>query len=478
MNISNRIQPIILSGGSGTRLWPLSRESFPKQFITLENDSLKSLLQITLDRIKNLENLYQPIVICNEEHRFIAAEQLRELQIKPKTILLEPFGKNTAPAITAGAIKAIEEGEDPILLVLAADHEIKNTSKFINSINRGIKYALKNYLVTFGVIPTSPATGFGYIKAKQSLDYQNISGEEIDKFIEKPSKSIAEELILDKRYSWNSGIFMFKASTFLKELNNFLPDLIAKCQNSLKKNIIDLDFQRIDKKYFKDCPNISIDNGLMEKTNKGIVIPLDAGWSDIGSWKAVWENSKKDDRGNSKIGKVLIENSKNCYLRSENSLLVGIDIENLIIIETRDAVLIANKNQTEKVKDVVKKLKSKGMSEGNEHKKINRPWGNYVSIEENSTWKVKKIEVNPKSSLSLQMHKHRSEHWVVLSGIAKVQVDDKEIILHKNQSTYIPLKSKHRLTNPGIDPLIIIEVQSGSYLGEDDIIRFEDNYGR
>ena len=478
MNLRNKILPIILSGGSGTRLWPVSRESFPKQFIALKNNSGKSLLQDTLDRIKSLENLDQPIVICNEEHRFIAAEQLREINIKPKTILLEPFGKNTAPAIAAGAIKATESEEDPILLVLAADHEIKNKSKFLNSINQGIKFALENYLVTFGVLPTSPETGFGYIKAHQKLDYQNLAGEVIDKFIEKPIKSRAEELILDKRYSWNSGMFMFRASTLLKELNNYLPEIVSICKNSLKNNIIDLDFQRIDKKYFKDCPNISIDNALMEKTNKGIVIPLDAGWSDIGSWKAVWENSKKDYEGNSRIGKVIIENSKNCYLRSDKRLLVGIDIENLIVIETRDAVLIANKDNTEKVKDVVNQLRLNGMSEGKEHKKINRPWGNYVSIEEDSSWKVKIIEVNPNSSLSLQMHNHRAEHWVVLKGIAKVQIDHKEITLYENQSTYIPLRSKHRLSNPGINPLILIEVQSGDYLGEDDIIRFEDNYGR
>lgn len=351
-------------------------------------------------------------------------------------------------------------------------------SKFINTVKKGISYADKNYLVTFGVIPTSPETRFGYIKASKELNFQNLNGEKIEKFIEKPIRSLAEKLVLDKRYTWNSGMFMFKASVLLKEVEKYLPEVFLKCKESLKLNNYDLDFQRLEPNIFKNCPNISIDNGLMEKTDKGIVIPLDARWSDIGGWQAVWENSKKDNYGNSTKGRVLYEDSKNCYLRSENSLIVGIDIKDLIVVQTRDAVLVANKNKTEKIKEVVQKLKSKGFIEGKEHKKINRPWGHYISIEEDEKWKVKKIKVNPKSSLSLQMHKYRAEHWVVVTGTAKVEIDNKQIIINENQSTYIPLGSKHRLSNPTNKSLILIEVQSGDYLGEDDIIRFKDDYGR
>ena len=475
---SHKLLPIILCGGTGTRLWPLSRESFPKQFIILNEDSNKSLLQNTVHRLNSFNNIDQPIIVCNEEHRFITAEQLREERIIPKSILLEPFGRNTAPAITAAAFKAIEEDYDPILLVLSADHEIKNVRKFKDTVNKGISYAEKNFLVTFGVVPSAPETRFGYIKASKELNFENIKGEKIENFIEKPIKSLAEKLISDKRYTWNSGMFMFKASALLKEIEKYLPDVYIKCKQSLNSNNYDLDFQRLEPNIFKDCPNISIDNGLMEKTDRGIVIPLSAGWSDIGGWQAVWENSKKDDFGNSIKGRVLYEHSKNCYLRSENSLIVGIDIEDLIVVQTRDAVLVANKNKTEKIKEVVQKLKLKGLIEGKEHKKINRPWGYYISIEEGKKWKVKKIKVNPKSSLSLQMHKYRAEHWVVVTGTAEVEIENKKMILNENQSTYIPLGSKHRLSNPMNNSLILIEVQSGNYLGEDDIVRFKDDYGR
>ncbi len=474
----DKLLPVILCGGTGTRLWPLSRESFPKQFIILNEDSNKSLLQNTVNRLNSFDNIDQPIIVCNEEHRFITAEQLREENIIPKSILLEPFGRNTAAAITAAAFKAIEGGFDPILLVLSADHEIKNVREFKNTVYKGIFYANKNFLVTFGVVPSAAETRFGYIKASKELNFENLRGEKIEKFIEKPIKSLAEKLISDKRYTWNSGMFMFKASLLLNEVEKYLPEVYIKCKESLNSNNYDLDFQRLDPDIFKDCPNISIDNGLMEKTDKGIVIPLDAGWSDIGGWQAVWENSKKDEFGNSIKGRVLYEDSKNCYLRSENSLIVGIDIEDLIVVQTRDAVLVANKNKTEKIKEIVKELKLKGLVEGKEHKKINRPWGYYISIEEGEKWKVKKIKVNPKSSLSLQKHKYRAEHWVVVTGCAEVEIENKKTILNENQSTYIPVGSKHRLSNPTNNALILVEVQSGNYLGEDDIIRFKDDYGR
>lgn len=475
---TQKILPIILCGGSGTRLWPLSRVSFPKQFIILNENSNKSLLQNTLKRLAFLKKTYSPIVVCNEEHRFITAEQLREENIKPKSILLEPLGRNTAPAITAAALKATEDNEDPILLVLAADHEIKEIEKFRDAVNKGISFAEKDFLVTFGVVPTSSDTRFGYIKAHKELDFNSLGGEKIAKFIEKPTKSLAETLILDKKYTWNSGMFIFKASILLKEVETYLPEVFSKCKTAISNNNFDLDFQRLNAEIFRECPNISIDNGVMEKTNKGIVIPLDAKWSDIGGWEAVWENSKKDSEGNSMKGKVILEESKNCYIRGENSLIVGIDIENLIIVQTRDAVLVANKSKTEKIKDLVKKMQSEGLIEGKEHKKINRPWGHYISIEEDSKWKVKKIAVNPGCSLSLQKHDFRAEHWVVVSGLAKVEIDGKEILLKENESTFIPLGAKHRLSNPHNDLLTLIEVQSGDYLGEDDITRYKDDYGR
>ena len=475
MNNNNQIIPVILSGGSGSRLWPLSRASYPKQYICLTENTSKSMLQLTLDRVSDLENINNPIVICNEDHRFIVAEQLREVNITPKAILLEPFGRNTAPAIAIAAIKAMEEGGDPTLLILPADHEIKNTKNFLSAIKLGSKSS-ENRLVTFGIVPTSAETGYGYIKASKKMDEN--SGFLIDKFIEKPNKDLAKELIKDKLYTWNSGMFLFKSSLIVNELKKYYPEIIELCKKSIKKNNLDLDFQRIDQNYFKKCTNISIDKAVMEKTKLGSVIPLDANWNDLGGWNSIWNAHSKDENGNSSSGKVIIEDCKNCYLRSESRLIVGMGLKDLIIVETNDALLISDKDKSQNVKKIVEKLKLKGFQEGVEHKRVHRPWGNYISVEEDNRWKVKKIEVKPKSSLSLQMHHHRAEHWVVVTGTAEVEIDNKKIILSENQSTYIPLGSKHRLTNPGSINLVLIEVQSGTYLGEDDIIRFKDSYGR
>ncbi len=475
---SQNIQPIILCGGSGTRLWPLSRDSFPKQYISLSSKNKHSLLQNTIKRLKGLKNSMRPMMICNENHRFLVAEQLREININPKSILLEPEGKNTAPAIALSAIKALEIEEDPILLVLSSDHEIKNKQRFMEVIEAGLDFSLKDKLVTFGVIPSKPETGYGYIKAEKAFSLNKIEGQNIEKFEEKPDLNTAKEYVKDMRFTWNSGIFMFRASTIVEEMNNFCPEIIKFCRESLLKSESDLDFQRLHKDSFKKCPNISIDVAVMEKTEKGIVLPLDAEWSDVGSWQSVWENATKDEKGNSVVGNIIMRDTKNSYLRSEKRLMVGIGLNDIVAIETNDAILISNKCKSQDVKDVVKSLKENSVPEGNKHRKIYRPWGYYESIVEDTRWQVKLINVKPSEKLSLQMHHHRSEHWIVVKGTAKVEVNNKVEILSENQSTYIPLGSKHRLSNPGKIPLLLIEVQSGSYVGEDDIIRFEDKYGR
>lgn len=474
---NNSIVPLILCGGSGTRLWPLSRESYPKQFLSIKKDDKFSLLQKTILRILSLKNLKKPILVCNEEHRFIVAEQMREINIKDFIILLEPFGKNTAPAITLAALKSLELEEDPTLLVLSSDHEINDIEKFLDVVNLGLNYSEQNKLVTFGVVPSTPEIGYGYIKSKEPFN-NNLDGFEIECFIEKPDLETAKKLIKDNRFTWNSGIFMFKSKEIIKEINQFSPEILITCKESIKKSIFDLDFQRLDKESFRQCEDISIDIAVMEKTSRGIVIPLNAGWSDLGSWEAVWEISKKDLQGNYSEGNVVLEGTKNSYLRSEDRLIVGIDLNNLIIVETRDAILISDKKSSQKLKTLVNYLKKSKMPEGRSHTKVYRPWGNYLSVLEDDRWQVKLIEVKPGEKLSLQMHHHRSEHWVVVSGTAKVEVDSKIEILSENQSVYIPLGSKHRLSNPGKISLTLIEVQSGSYVGEDDIVRFEDIYGR
>lgn len=472
------VVPIILCGGSGTRLWPLSRESYPKQFLNLDSEDKKSLLQKTQERILHLDNALDPILICNEEHRFIVAEQMREINQNPYSIILEPFGKNTAPAIALGALKALAINEDPIILVLSSDHLIKNNEKFIKVINKGLKYARNNFLVTFGVVPISPETGYGYIKAEKPFMNDEIIGNKIEEFTEKPNLEKANKFIKDKRYLWNSGIFMFKAKTIIKELEKYSPEVVKSCKQAINKSTRDLDFTRINEDAFEKSPNLPIDIAVMEKTDKGLVLPLDAGWSDIGSWQAVWQTSNKDKKGNFIQGKVITKSVENCYLRGESRLIVGIGISDLAIIETNDAILISKIDDTQKVKDIVNQLKSKNIPEGQKHKKIYRPWGHYLSVVEESRWQVKLIMVKPGEKLSLQMHHHRSEHWVVVNGTAKVELDNDISMLSENESIYIPLRGKHRLSNPGKINLILIEVQSGSYVGEDDIVRFDDKYGR
>lgn len=476
--ITNPIIPIILCGGSGSRLWPLSRNSYPKQFLNLSDKGNMTLLQQTQERLSLVEGIERPLLICNEEHRFIVAEQMREINISPWKIVLEPFGKNTSAAISLGAQIALGKYENPNLLILSADHNIKNTKKFVDKIHHGVAYSEKGRLVTFGVIPDYPESGYGYIEAEKALNHDEKLGENIKRFLEKPNKKLAEQLIKDRRYTWNSGIFLFKAKSIIKELEKYAPEINLYCKESLKNSQQDLDFQRVDKESFKKCPNVPIDISVMEKTNLGTVLPLDVGWSDIGSWESVWKLSEKDSKGNHCTGKVITKDSKDCLIKSESRLLVGIGIKELIIVETNDAILIADKKKSQEVKNIVQELKEKDINEGLEHKKIFRPWGHYESVIDEIGWKVKMITIKPNEQLSLQKHLHRAEHWVVVRGKAFVEVDDKKATLDKNESVYIPKGSKHRLSNKFNIPLIIIEVQTGSYLGEDDIERFEDNYGR
>ena len=472
------IIPVILCGGSGTRLWPISRQSFPKQYLPLSSSNDKTLLQNTYERVKDIKGICNPILVCNEEHRFIAAEQMREINTKPISILLEPFGKNTAPAIALSALIALEKADDPIIIVLSSDHEVKDKEKFIENVKDGINFAKKDKLITFGVVPTHAETGFGYIKADKHLIEGNSRAYEIAEFTEKPNIEKAKEFISDHRYTWNSGMFIFRAKEIIKEIDKFSPEILEFCRKSLNQSEYDLDFRRLNKETFSKCPDVSIDVAVMEKTNRGLVIPLDAGWSDIGSWQAVWETSNKNQSENVIKGKVILNDSKKCLIRSEHRLIVGIGLTNLVVVETNDALLISEISKTQKVKEIVQTLKKKKLTEGYQHRKIYRPWGFYTSVVEDSRWQVKQIFVKPGEQLSLQMHHHRSEHWIVVKGTAKVQVNNTQSILTENESIYIPLGSKHRLINPGKIPLILIEVQSGAYVGEDDIIRFEDNYGR
>ena len=478
MDYVNKILPIILCGGTGTRLWPLSRRSFPKQYLSFNETKENSFLQETIQRIRGLKNLENPIIVCNEEHRFITAEQLRLINIKPNSIILEPSSQNTAPAITAAALRSVANGDDPILLILPSDHKINNDKIFLESIENAKKAARGGDIVTFGIKPTNPATGFGYIKSKNSIE-NNLPGPyPIESFIEKPNIELAEKFYKDEKYSWNSGIFMAKASVLIKELEIFSPKILFHCKDSLRKKINDLDFERLDKNSFEKCPNISIDKAIMEKTSIGVVFPLKVDWSDIGNWKSFWENSVKDDNGNVLIGDAIGLSSKDCLIHSNSRLTIGLNIKDLIVIETNDAVLVTKKSESESVKSLVNYLKSINRIESEENRKVFRPWGNYESLDNSVLWKIKRIEVNPGASLSLQLHNKRAEHWIVVEGHAKIEIDKKIFELEANQSCYVPIGTKHRLSNPSQEPLIIIEVQSGSYLEEDDIIRFKDIYGR
>lgn len=466
-----QIKPIIMAGGSGTRLWPLSRTQFPKQFLKLGLDGY-TLLQSTILRLKNLD-CDDPILICNEEHRFLAAEQMREIGVNA-TIILEPVGKNTAPAIALAAILLRQKQENKLMLVLAADHAISEQIAFENSIKDAIDLASQNKLVTFGIVPTHVETGYGYIEKGTPIEH----GFNIDKFVEKPDQATAQAYLESQRFLWNSGMFMFEAEQYLEELKKYASDIFQACNLSMQNICLDIDFIRIDQMEFEKCRSESIDYAVMERTAHAVVIPLEAGWSDVGSWSALWDIKPKDHNGNVTDGDVLLHHSQNNYCYSESRLVSLLGVENLVVVETKDAVLVADKNKVQDIKKIVEQLKNDDRSEYYRHREVYRPWGKYDSIDQSSRYQVKRITVKPGQKLSIQMHYHRSEHWIVVSGTAKIHKGTESFLLTENESVYIPLGEIHALENPGKLPLELIEVQSGSYLGEDDIVRFDDLYGR
>ena len=467
------ILPIILSGGAGTRLWPMSRELYPKQLLPLAGD--KTMLQETISRLDGLADIENPLIVCNDAHRFMVAEQIRQLDKQAHAIILEPCGRNTAPAVAIAALYAQNLKTDPVLLILPADHLIKDISRFHKAVQSGVTAAEQGSLVTFGVVPTQPETGYGYIRADQSA---NSSVYPVAEFVEKPDMETAKSYLASGDYYWNSGMFMFRASRYLEELELYQPEMLAACQNAYTHMLGDLDFQRLDETAFAASPADSIDYAVMEKTDRAVVIPLAAGWNDIGAWSALWDVHPHDSDGNVLIGDVLTESANNCYLHAGHRLLAAVGVEDLVVVETADAILVAQRDQVQNVKAIVTQLKQQDRTEANLHRRVNRPWGAYEGVDAGERFQVKRITVNPGASLSLQKHHHRAEHWIVVKGTAKVTCGDNILLLSENQSTYIPLGEVHRLENPGQIPLEIIEVQSGSYLGEDDIIRLEDAYGR
>ncbi|MHC1654808.1 mannose-1-phosphate guanylyltransferase/mannose-6-phosphate isomerase [Stenotrophomonas maltophilia] len=463
------IVPVILSGGSGTRLWPLSREAYPKQFLPLVGDD--TMLQATWKRVASIAGA-APIVVANQEHRFMAAEQLRECKVLPQALILEPVGRNTAPAIAIAALQALANGNDALLLVLPSDHVVRNEAAFHAAVKQAAIAAEAGKLVTFGIVPTAPETGYGYIKAAAGEGVRAV-----DRFVEKPDLATAEQYVASGEYFWNSGMFLFKASRYLKELETLQPAILAACRQALDKAARDNDFIRLDAEAFAASPNDSIDYAVMEKTADAAVVPLDAEWNDVGSWSALWEVSDKDADGNACHGDVIALDCKDSYAYG-NRLIAMVGLQDIVIVETDDAVFVGHKDRVQDVKEIVGQIKRDGRSEAAAHRKVYRPWGAYDSIDNGARFQVKRITVKPGATLSLQMHHHRAEHWIVVSGTAEVTRGDEVILLSENQSTYIPLGVTHRLKNPGKLPLELIEVQSGSYLGEDDIVRFEDQYGR
>ncbi|MEX0943321.1 MAG: mannose-1-phosphate guanylyltransferase/mannose-6-phosphate isomerase [Pseudomonadales bacterium] len=479
------VQPVILCGGAGTRLWPLSREMYPKQLLSLVGDH--SLLQDTVIR---MHAAAPPLLVCNENHRFMVAEQLRAIDLASAGIMLEPEGRNTAPAVAVAAEHCLAKGEDAILVVLPSDHVITQIEKFRAALDAAVELAEQGYMVTFGVVPTQAETGYGYIKAGQKVgkgvskgvskgvDDNPGNGFVVQQFVEKPDQATAEGYIKAGDYYWNSGMFVFKASRYLEELARFRPDIRAAAAASATNMTVDQDFIRMDEEAFCSCPADSIDYAVMEKTHHAVVIPLDAGWSDIGSWDALWQVSERDENHNALRGDVIVEDVTGSYIRAEHRLVSAIGVSDLVIVETADAVMIASQKDSQHVKKLVANLKTCEREERLTHRKVFRPWGSYEGVDAGPRFQVKRICVNPGAKLSLQKHAHRAEHWVVVTGTAEVTRDDEVFLLNANESTFIPLGAVHRLANPTDLPLEIIEVQSGDYLGEDDIVRLDDQYGR
>ncbi len=466
--------PVILSGGSGTRLWPVSRKNHPKQFWPLVSEV--SMLQQTCDRTRALAEA-DPVVVCNEEHRFFVAQQLQEAGYRNPSILLEPVGRNTAPAAAVAALHLLDEERDPVLMILPADHVIRDLEAFSAAVARGEALAREGHLVTFGIVPEYPETGYGYIQAGKALEGDDAAFR-IDRFVEKPDLATAGMYLKSGDYYWNSGMFLFRASVYLEELERQNPEMLRWCRRACAGAVRDLDFVRLDREAFEQCPSDSIDYAVMEHTQKGVVIPIDAGWNDVGSWSALWEIGDKDESGNVIQGDVLALDCRDNLLRSDGRLLAALGVKDLVVVDTPDVVLVAHRSQAQRVKELVEQLDDARRQEIEVHAQVHRPWGCYQGIDRAERYQVKRISVKPGARLSLQKHHHRAEHWIVVKGTALVTRGDETFLLTENQSTYIPVGELHRLENPGKIPLELIEVQSGSYLGEDDIVRFDDEYGR
>jgi mannose-1-phosphate guanylyltransferase/mannose-6-phosphate isomerase len=464
--------PVILSGGAGTRLWPLSREMYPKQLLALTSNL--SMLQDTAQRLGGISAARAPIVVCNEAHRFTVAEQLHALKLEPSGILLEPIGRNTAPAVAIAALRALELAKDATIVIAPADHVIPDAKKFQRAAEMAVGLAESGKLITFGIVANAPETGYGYIRrgAGPGPSFP------VAQFIEKPKLEVAEKFVASGDYYWNSGMFVFKAERFLAELGAFAPDILEASTAAYRKAKTDLDFVRIDKVAFEACRSESIDYAVMEKTKDAVVLPLDAGWSDVGSWSSLFDALPADGDGNVLQGDVLVHDTKDCYVHSTGRLVTAVGMSGHIIVETKDAVMVAPKDRVQDVKELVTQLRKAGRSESAWHREVYRPWGSYDSIDHGERFQVKRLTLKPGGSLSLQMHHHRAEHWIVVQGTARITVEDKTFLLAENESTFVPIGALHRIENPGKVALHIIEVRSGTYMGEDDVVRHEDNYGR
>jgi len=468
------LYPVILSGGSGSRLWPLSREHYPKPLLSLVSE--KTLLQETANRLDGIEGLGDAVYVCNEEHRFLVAEQVAELGKKPATIILEPEGRNTAPALTLAALYLVQQDPDAMMVVMPADHVMTEPQQFVAAVKQGGVNAEQGALVTFGIVPESPETGYGYIK--RDAEISGTSAFAVARFVEKPDLKTAEQYIDDGSYYWNSGIFLMRADRWLDEIDQYRPAILLACRKSVMQGKQDTDFFRVSKADFLASPSDSIDYAVMENTDRAVVVPISAGWSDIGAWSALWSLCTQDADGNVMQGDVIAEDTRNSFLVAQHRCLATVGIDNVIVVETADAVLVACKDKAQDVKAIVSRLKESGREEHKVHRQVYRPWGSYEGIDAGPRFQVKRLSVKPGAQLSLQMHHHRAEHWVVVKGTAQVTCGDQVFMLHENESTYIPMGEKHRLENPGNIPLEVIEIQSGGYLGEDDIVRFEDVYNR
>ena len=469
-----KLYPVILSGGAGSRLWPLSREHYPKPLLPLVSD--KTLLQETASRLDAIPGIGDAVYVCNEEHRFLVAEQVAQLGKNPATIILEPVGRNTAPALTLAALYLVKRDPDAMMVVMPADHVMTEPQQFVAAVEQGSDLAVQAALVTFGIVPESAETGYGYIKRDTQIE--GSTAYRVARFVEKPDQQTAERYVSEGDYYWNSGIFLMRADRWLDEISQHRPDILKSCRAAMNKGAQDSNFFRVDKQLFHDCPGDSIDYAVMEKTAHAVVVPINAGWSDIGAWSALWDICPQDADGNVIQGDVVAVDTHNAFLFAQHRCLATVGLDDVVVVETADAVLVTSKDRAQDVKAIVTRLKESGREECKVHRQVYRPWGSYEGIDAGSRFQVKRLSVKPGAQLSLQMHHHRAEHWVIVKGTARVTCGDEVFVLHENESTYIPIGAKHRLENPGNIPLEVIEIQSGSYLGEDDIVRYEDVYDR